>query len=111
MPNPIYTQMRLFKSIEKEGSSTLINGVRIKAIWQMAQPQRVQNFNQIMVQNQPAYEVFVSNKVLYPPYNLSQLMTVVWEAMNWSFVVRAFDPFVYRDEILGVRIIVEMTSE
>lgn len=95
--------------IAHHGDQSTVNGIAIQAIWERAQPSRVQGFLNEDEWHRPAYLVRLPAAVLDKPYLLANASAVTWlpgGAKPWVGTVRDIERHTASDVVYAVTALV-----
>ncbi len=103
-------QNSAYRAIEMAGTPTLINGNLLNALWERAQPGRVQMFLGETEWSEPAYEVSLPATALGAPVLAAAGSSITWISAGWSGVIRALDISDMQGTVVRVTAIVQLVS-
>lgn len=92
------------------GTPTLINGTELLALWERAQPGRVQMFLGDTEWSEPAYEVTLPAEALMAPALAAPGASIVWLSAGWNGVIRALDITDVQGTVVRVTAIVQLVG-
>lgn len=92
------------------GTPTVINGATVTALWERAQPGRVQMFLGETDWSEPAYEVTLPASVLNSPVLAAPGSSITWLSSGWVGVIRSLDITDVQGVVVRVTAIVQLVS-